>query len=143
MLKDLKRIPIFVIIFMMLCPANNIFAEEIDSTQCGETEIKNELQYRIDYMDEIERFDTGKFLDGVTVNDVKINNKDILDLIFDLGIYLLPEDSEAAQNNEPVNTKAADYLRYDKSINRADLFYVLNQLITGDMELSKEYKNAG
>lgn len=143
MLKDLKRIPIFVIIFMMLCPANNIFAEETDSTQGGETETKNELQYRIDYMDEIERFDTGKFLDGVTVNDVKINNKDSLDLIFDLGIYLLPEDYEAAQNNEPVNTKAEDYLKYDKSITRADLFYVLNQLITGDMEMSKEYKNAG
>ena len=142
LLQKLKRISIFILVCIMLCPAN-ILAAETDETQNAETEAKDEQQYRIDYMDEVERYDTGKFLEGVDVADVKVKNKDSLDLIFDLGIYLLPEDYEAAQNNTPVNTKAEEYMRYDKNITHADLFYVLNQLITGDMERSKDYRDAG
>lgn len=160
LLQKVKQVFLCVLAGILLF-SGNTFAQESGAEESGASETEAagtaepggkqktaqeeevEQQYRIDYMDEIEWYDSGKFMDGFTVQEREVRYKASIDLLFDLGIYFLEEDYEAVKNGTPVNTNEIEYSKYEKSVTYADLYYVLNQIITQDMELSEEYKKAG
>lgn len=127
-------------------PAADTEADTVAAdTAAGDTSAENDpiQKYKVDFMDEVRYYDYGKFMDGFSLAEKEISNKAAIDLLIDLEIYVLESDYKAVSSGSKINTTAAEYNKYDKSVTKADFYYVLNQLMLGDMEKSSEYKTFG